>query len=568
MIARNGGLIATATLARGEGGALRLNATDRIEVIDTGLFSSTFTSGNARDLKINTGKLIVRNRAGIITTTRGDGNAGNLIINATDSVELSSSVLDDGISRGLFSSTIGGTGNGGKINITTGNLSVRDGMQINAISGTINPAFKRPVNIGGEPGNITINARESVTVSGTSKVSSSNGLLPRPSIITSDTLSPSRGGNINITTKKFIVDEGQISTATFFTGNAGKLNIVAEEIDLRGTDIQFQPNFRPGSGLFASAQETATGAGGSIILDSKRIIIRDDGRIAVNSQGSGIGGNIDLTADSLTLDRFGSISAETNSDRGGNITLDLNDRLVLQDNSTISITAGLAGGAGDGGNLNINSPLILAFPNNNEITANAFAGMGGNINITTNAILGYPQYLNITASSQRGIDGTVTFNNLVTNLDSGVVEAPITPIDATALVSQDACEAIASDSNFVVKGKGGLPPQPTDLLESQRPLVEWTERLNDARDGRVSQVSSEEEKTMPSTSQSNFDSPTIVTVRPRREDAPLVIQQARGWIKKPDGTIVLTAYQTEGKIGNPRSLTHRNCSSRSREERF
>ena len=68
--------------------------------------------------------------------------------------------------------------------------------------------------------------------------------------------------------------------------------------------------------------------------------------------------------------------------------------------------------------------------------------------------------------------------------------------------------------------------------------------------------------------QRNVDKKPIVVVRPRREDSPLVIQQARGWIKKSDGTIVLTAYSTEGKIGNRRSLTHPNCSSRSSLERF
>ena len=53
-----------------------------------------------------------------------------------------------------------------------------------------------------------------------------------------------------------------------------------------------------------------------------------------------------------------------------------------------------------------------------------------------------------------------------------------------------------------------------------------------------------------------------VVVRPRREDEPLVIQQARGWIKKPDGTIVLTSYPTEAAPRNYSIYPNPHCSVR------
>ena len=574
-------VISTGNIDRGTGGKLNLNATSEIELIETGVYSPTSGKGNAQDVTINTGKLILRNGSVIATLTINDGNAGNIFINATESVELSSPLQDNLIPSGLFAGTFFGTGNAGNITIDTGRLIVEDGTSINALTGIILPDIPLidtlditsviDPNLGGKAGNIIINARESVTVSGATKISSASDSLSRPSLITASTSSPFPGGNIKITTEKFILQEGaQVSTATFLTGNAGELRIVADEIDLRGAEVKFPSSFIPGSGLLAVAGENSTGNGGTITLDSQRTSVQDGATIAVSSQGTRKGGDINLTGDSLTLDRRGSISAETTSDRGGNINIDLSDRLVFQRNSSISATAGLEG---DGGNVTINSPFIIAFPTSNEITANADRGRGGNINITTNAILGYPQYLAIRASSQRGIEGTVTFNNLVNKLDSGVVEAPITPIDATALVAQDVCEALAANSSFVVKGKGGVPPSPSDLLDSQTPLVEWTEvpdgelgRRGDGETGRegdrllLTNKLSQQAENFFSQSPSPPVPQSPVVVRPRREDEPLVIQQARGWIKKPDGTIVLTSYPTEAAPSNYSIYPNPHCS--------
>ena len=72
-----------------------------------------------------------------------------------------------------------------------------------------------------------------------------------------------------------------------------------------------------GSGLFADTAKDSTGKGGSISIDPRTVLIRDGATISVNSQGEGIGGNIFLQADSLTLKNGASIFATTFSTQGG-----------------------------------------------------------------------------------------------------------------------------------------------------------------------------------------------------------------------------------------------------------
>ncbi len=539
-------IISTGTLNGGNGGKLNVNATEKIELINAVLFSPAARAGNAQDATINTRKLIVRDGSQITTNTFGDGNAGDMFITATESVELSSSLVNNLFPSGLFASTIGGTGDAGNIIINTGRLIVQDGTSINTLTGSLSQdTIFELSNIGGQAGNIVIDARESVVLSGSTKISGARDSLARPSIITASTSSKYPGGNIQITTGKFILQGGaQVSTASFFTGNPGELRIIADEIDLTGAEVRLLPDYIQSSGLFALAAETSTSTGSTIILDSQSIIIRDGARIAVDSQGSGIAGNINLTSDSLTLDRRGTISAETNSDRGGNITIDLGDRLILRRNSIISTTAGLEGGRGNGGNVTINTPSIVAFPRNNQIISKAFEGNGGKINISTNAILGYPQYLTIDASSQRGIDGTITFNNLETDLNSNLTELSENVINTENIIASSCLRrSRAKKSTFIVSGAGGLPQRPNSLYISDFPT------------GEVRSIPISTDALEPS-----IDKKAVVVVSKKPENEPVVIRQARGWIKKPDGTIVLTAYPTEGTSPSP-SVNRSDCST-------
>jgi large exoprotein involved in heme utilization and adhesion len=104
------------------------------------------------------------------------------------------------------------------------------------------------------------------------------------------------------------------------------------------------------------------------------------------SLASARGGNVKINATDITLQDGGRISAErliftesgsvgTQVD-AGNITLEVGNLLHLSNDS--SITTSVTGGTGKGGNITLNSVLVV-LDEGSRIIANAERGQGGNI---------------------------------------------------------------------------------------------------------------------------------------------------------------------------------------------
>ncbi|MEO0988347.1 MAG: hypothetical protein AAFY20_22840, partial [Cyanobacteria bacterium J06639_14] len=74
-------------------------------------------------------------------------------------------------------------------------------------------------------------------------------------------------------------------------------------------------------------------------------------------------------------------------------------------------------------------------------------------------------FSDITASSEAGDAGITTFNQLIeTNPEDGFNEIPVDLADPTSLISrQCALQASNNASEFTVVGRGGLPPDPSQL---------------------------------------------------------------------------------------------------------
>ena len=166
----------------------------------------------------------------------------------------------------------------------------------------------------------------------------------------------------------------------------------------------------------------------------------------------------------------GSLSASTKLGGGGNIILDLQESLIMRNNSSID-TESL--GTGNGGNIKINSPVIAGFEDS-DIIANAEQGNGGNINITTQGIFGlqFREKLtlesDITASSQFGVNGEVEINNVGIKPSFTSLELPSKITDNTQVES--GCKS-SSVNRFVVLGRGALPENPHELFSANTILV-------------------------------------------------------------------------------------------------
>ena len=299
----------------------------------------------------------------------------------------------------------------------------------------------------GDAGNIEIDTQK-LTLSDGVKISAST--------------SGGAGGTIEVEADTFDARDGaKLLTTTSGESNAGSISLnVRDNITLAGDN----------TGLLANTERDSKGQGGNIIIGNiiapRTMIIRDNAKIAVNSEGKGKGGNIKIFSGSLTLDR-GQISAKTRSTDGGNITLQIDeDPLLLRRESEISATAGTARAGGDGGNIKINAPFIIAFPSeNSDITANAFKGDGGNIKIAANAIFGIEerkaipgnQTNDIDASSEFGQEGVVEIETLI-DPTRGLTNLPEEPVESEVA---EGCQAEAGEPDvaFYDIGRGGLPPR-------------------------------------------------------------------------------------------------------------
>ncbi|MDJ0597193.1 MAG: filamentous hemagglutinin N-terminal domain-containing protein [Pleurocapsa sp. MO_226.B13] len=388
----------------GQAGNVTIVATESVALSGiSGNFRSNASSetegpGDAGEVRINTDKLIIRDGAFVSSGTSGDGLGGNLTVTASEFVELNG--VKDQFTAQLRSQTQG-DGNAGELRINTESLILKDGGQVSVST------FGN-----GNAGNLIVNASESVKIIGIEPVGSfdvTTGVFAQ-----AVSGAEGNGGSIELNTRSLVATDGsEIITRTAGKGNAGNITLKVEEgLKITGAD----------TGIFADTEQGSTGDGGSIFIDPETIILKDGASIAVNSQGEGEGGNIELQAGSLALER-GVITAETASNQGGNINLQLFDLLTLRNSSQISATAGTSQAEGDGGNIDIDAPFILSFPGKNNITAEAFLGIGGNINITTNSIFGQ-EFLDISASSQFGLEGTVSIDTSELDPSQGLVELP------------------------------------------------------------------------------------------------------------------------------------------------
>ncbi|MEH2182734.1 two-partner secretion domain-containing protein [Nostoc sp.] len=515
LLIQDGAAISARTNGSGAGGSLTVNASQSVKLIGpatnsnslfpfpSSLLTQTSSTGTAGDLTINTNQLIVR-KGQLSASTFGQGNAGNinidtvtmniidsqvgssvyrkgfagnLTIHAAESVEISGKIksFTSNIENpaGLFAQVNPqGEGRGGNLTIETKRLSVSHGGKVQVAT------FGQ-----GDAGNLTIRASDVEVFDTPVDNLYATGINAGIERDADETVIPPRGngGDLTIETDRLSVRGGAIvSVGTAGEGNAGRLRIHASKsVEVVGKS----PNGNFNSQISAAVTPEGTGSGGSLKLETEQMSVRDGGEVTVSSTGSGTAGNLDIQARSLSLDNQGAIAAITRSGNGGNITLKLQDLLLLRNGSQISTTAGSSKFGGDGGNITINSPFIVAVPKeNSDISANAFTGQGGRVDITTNGIFGIlPQKSptensDITASSQLGVSGEVTINSPDTDPSRGLIQLPSNLVDASQQIAQGCTPRRGQNAGrFIATGRGGLPQSPNEPLRGRAVITGWVD---------------------------------------------------------------------------------------------
>ncbi len=565
---RGGAQVSTSTLSQGQGGNLTVYAADLVEVsgrsedrnISSGLRATVQggATGDGGNLTIETGQLSVRDGAQVTTSTFGQGKAGDLSVQSTQVVLLGYGTSADGrvIPSGLFArAEKGATGTGGNLILDTARLSVQNGARISVTTAS---EFSQA-----NAGRLTVKASD-VELVGVARSADgqflTSGGLPIASGLFASTEpgSTAAGGTLRIETNRLSLHDGAVvQTSTIGAGNAGDLIIQAtDSVKLVGTltDDQFPTSLLAVSGGipgFPGFPET-TGRGGNLTIATGELIVRDRALVAVSSlnptDAAKGAGNLQITSGTIRLDNRGQLTAATASGNGGNITLNVQDLLLLRRNSEISSTAGIAGRGGNGGNITINTPngFIVAVPEeNSDIKANAFTGRGGTVQITAQSIFGLvprnleelqsvlgtddPNQLDparlptndITAISQTdpALSGQVTINTPDVDPSRGLVALPTEVVDASGLIASGCgTPQRIAQSQFIITGRGGLPPSPSDTLSSD---AVWTDLRSTTQQAQT------------------FPSATVATPPTNPKKVQLV--EAQGWVIGSDGKVILTA---------------------------
>lgn len=523
-----GSQISASTLGVGQGGDLIVRASESVELVGarsdispgsklfviagfapSSLITRTEGTGNAANLSIETRQLIVERGASISASTLGDGKGGTITIRASDSVTLSGPSPIPSLGTGLFAQAISGKGNGGSLLVETDTLIIQNIANISASTFSA-----------GDAGDVSIRANEVI-------------LTRRPDLPNGGGLSvqalrgaTGRGGNLTIDTDRLIINGGsQISVGarTGAAGRGGSLNVIARDaVEVSGRNANGQLS----SALFGRSE--GTGGAGDVRIETGRLIVADGGEITVSGAGTGSAGNLEIVANSIALQNNGSISATSAAGDRGNISLQAR-QVQLLDRSNISTNAT---GNATGGNIAIDTDTLVALTNSN-ITANADRSFGGKVSISSQAIFGI-QFReredagtsDITASSALGsqFSGTVTIQTPEINPDRGLIALPENFIDISGSIART-CQA--EGSQFVVTGRGGLPPTPFDYLSGNTPWLDLRDPEQAAEWGQRQAFASGEIQRSRSSNQ-QFSPPETALV------------EARGWQIGEGGKVILT----------------------------
>jgi filamentous hemagglutinin family protein len=386
---RDGAQILASTFGNGDAGNLTITATD-VELVGTrsALATSLETGavGNGGTLTINTQSLQVQDGAQILAGTSGNGNGGSLIIIATD-IALIGTSADAQFPSSLGARVqAGAVGNGGTLTINTQSLQVQDGAQIATTT------FGN-----GDPGNLTITATD-IEITGTSadgEFISALGTSIEPG-------ATGNGGSLTIDTQRLRVKDGaNIFTSTFGNGDAGDLTVTATDIELIGTsaDGEFV------SGLATSVQSRAVGNGGTLTINTQRLLVRDGAQVTTLTFGNGDAGDLTVNATDIELtdteligtsadgQLFSALTASVRPEavgNGGTLTINT-QRLRVRDGAQIGAETF---GNGDAGDLIVNATDIELMGTSSQAPSGLFTsaepesrGQGGKLTVNTDNLV-------------------------------------------------------------------------------------------------------------------------------------------------------------------------------------
>ena len=415
--------------------------------------------------------VFVTNSSFISAANDQQGNAGLVAIRSSGLVNIDTSYVRTTATK---------QANGGDIEITTKNLNVINGGQldadINGLEGKVSSVSKA--------GNITITASDSVLFSGFASRSSSSAISNQNSV--------RNGGGIKIYTGSISMKDGAglLTNAYGGQGTGGNIEVHARDtVLINGVNQSgYYTSIQSDLGTVGFDGEPVAGQGGKISIEARSVEVSDGAFLSSRTKGRGNGGEVRIDAiDSVVFKGVGnyrsagedkayvSSAIYTNVDKqgvgkGGAIIINvISGALHVTEGAILSASTS---GSGDSGNVEIYARDAIFFDGrdigkNNNLsgaygTANSQSGQrnsGGNFTISTGS-------LNVTNGAQvsvrsRGQDSNS--GNIIVNAGS------ITLNNQAALIANN--DGTISSTDFGNVTLQGIGEQPLVSLQVTNSLI-------------------------------------------------------------------------------------------------
>lgn len=466
-------------------GYSKVNSFKDISLSGGYIYNSNYSGKAGNRIRFYSRKQIIRDKALIKTFSYNNGIRGKVLINAAESVSISSGGKIISWSGDFLGSD---QSIGGDIEINTGSLSIS--------------------NLG---------------------------------IIFTDSVNQSTGGNINIQSKDLkLTNGGRIKTIALDSGSAGNINIqVSDSTNISGKDGYFDTHFNNKIYVDSGISSTSYGVGktGNLSLSTKDIEISNGAGIGVLGLGNGPTGFLNIKGENLTLNNNAYISMKVTNNKLGNLNIDMSNLLLMNNQSKITYEAE---GLGIGGKASISAPMIVAFPNeNSDIILDAPMA---DTSINAKEVLGFTKnskptkMSDIVVNSEDDRELVGEYGRTSRLKVSEYREAPVQP---QKIVKGCRPGQALGNGHFAYKGKGGLPPNP--YQNRTMPAVWQDLRLHDLESNSVNKYIKLSHQISKAIRDENKHQTPRESVVEKNIVAEEEIIEAKGWIEDKKGQIILTS---------------------------
>ena len=541
----DGSLISTTNFGSGFAGDVVVTARDQVSIANTSIFSqgklgrifigeADYQGFDFSPTTIAIANSLLQTSNGLTSSPIAD--AGNIIIQSSDSVAITDN--SEIRSRAVAEKQ----GNAGGIGIGTGSLLIQNSdldtstFSQNSSAFTANNISGNSFSLGSSAGAVLLLAeRDIVLDNGDIFNNLENGASGQAGLvlITGKTLKLLNGAQVQT------IVRGADENGPAANGTGGNILIgVRDSVQIIGQGPDGFP-----SAIFSSVGSGSVGRSGNVLIETRALQVRDGATINVDNAGLGLAGNIEISALGVWLDNGANIRASTFIGLGGNIALNVPGAIIIGRDSGIFASTAISpfNGVQGGGNIAVGSGQLREFfafergvlfnglefdgstllvagktRRDNNILARGFEAVGGVIRINAFRLQDIAQRPDagdrndISTQSFFNIDGLSVVNAL--NIFPSFRVDPLPERTEVPTIAQGCDPRIRQESSqFVISGRGGLPPSAADNL-TPAALV---------RDDAA------------------------VAERSPNNSTTAITPPARGWQQNPDGSIRLVAHVTD-----------------------